>query len=462
MKLGSQWLADVEGGLASAVSLRGNLEVDVAIIGGGFVGLWTAITLKELEPSASVAVLEAGRCGGGASGLNGGFVMSWWPKIASLIRICGQDDAVWLADETTRAVDALGVYLQGRGIDAEYRRAGWLWCATTPMHVGAWNAVAEAAGRLGREHIFRPLPADEIARRTGSDRHLAGICEPINATVHPAKLGRGLAEIAASSGAQIYENTRVTRLERSRPARLHTAAGTVTAGRVVIATNAWAAELPEIKRHFVCVGSSIVATPPIPERLAAIGWSGGESITDSQATVTYYRTTRAGRLVFGKGGGKLFYTGAPGGSAFHNRSGLEEAAADFRRVYPMLADVPLERGWSGPIDRTYDSLPLLGRLGGAPHIVYGIGWSGNGVNPSRIGARILAGLALERGERWTENGLIDRAARRFPPEPFRFLGGALVRGAMLRKDRSELANRPASWITRKLASLAPSGLEDKH
>lgn len=457
----SQWLADVESDLPPPVALERDLSVDVAIIGGGFVGLWTAITLKELEPGLRIAVLERNRCGSGASGLNGGFVMSWWPKIASLARICGRDDALWLADETTNAVRALGPYLAARAVDAEYRQSGWLWTATTPAHVGAWNAVVETAGRLGREQIFSAIPAAEIARRTGSSVHLAGICEPVNATVHPAKLARGLARIAASLGVDLYENTAAETLERSRPARIITPKGTVTADRVVIATNAWAASLPELKRQFVCVGSSIVATPEIPERLAAIGWTGGESITDSQITVTYYRTTRGGRIIFGKGGGRLYYTGEPASAVFNDTSGIAESTADFRRVYPMLADVPLQRCWSGPIDRTYDSLPLLGHLAGAPHLVYGIGWSGNGVNPSRIGGRILAGLVLERRERWTQNGLIDRTARRFPPEPLRYVGGALVRGAMFRKDRRELVGQRPSWLDRKLASLAPAGLEDK-
>ncbi len=458
----SQWLADVESELPPPVALERDLSVDVAIVGGGFVGLWTAIALKELEPGLRIAVLEQNRCGGGASGLNGGFVMSWWPKIASLARICGVDDALWLADETTNAVSALGPYLAAREIDAEYRQSGWLWTATTPAHVGAWNAVVETASRLGRARVFSAQSTAEIARRTGSSVHVAGICEPINGTVHPGKLGRGLARIAAGLGIGLYESTPATGIERTRPARVNTPGGTVTANRVVIATNAWAASLPELKRQFVCVSSSVVATPEIPERLAAIGWTGGESISDSQATVTYYRTTRSGRIIFGKGGGRLYYTGAPASVVFNEPAGIAEAAADFRRVYPMLADVPLERSWSGPIDRTYDSLPLLGHLAGAPHLLYGIGWSGNGVNPSRIGGRILAGLVLERRERWTQNGLIDRVARRFPPEPMRYLGGALVRGAMFRKDRRELADKPPSWLDRKLASLAPSGLEDKH
>ncbi len=457
----SLWLADDSGARAPVRRLDRDISADVAIIGGGFVGLWTALALKELEPGLRVAVLEAGRCGGGASGLNGGFVMSWWPKIASLVGICGVDDALWLADETTRSVAALGPFLDRHGIDAEYRQSGWLWTATAAAHLGAWDSVVETAQRLGRGEVFQGLSPDDIARRTGSAAHLAGICEPVNGTIHPGKLGRGLARIAAEAGIQVYEHSRVETLIRSTPAKLVTRFGTVTADRVVIATNAWGAAVPELKRRFVCVGSAIVATPPIPGRLAEIGWTGGESITDSQATVDYYRTTRDGRIVFGKGGGRLYFTGEPGATAFNDPVGIAEATADFRRTYPMLADMPIERSWSGPIDRTYDSLPLLGTLPGAPHVCYGIGWSGNGVNPSRIGGRILASLALDKRDRWAQNGLVNRAARRFPPEPLRFLGGAIVRAAMARKDRKEIAGGAVSLLDRALARLAPSGLEDK-
>lgn len=461
MRVRSIWQAELPDDPTTAQSLSGDITADVAIIGGGFVGLWTAITLKQLEPDVRVVILEANRCASGASGLNGGFVMSWWPKIASLVRLCGQDDALWLADATTRSVGELGTFLQQHGIDAEYRQAGWLWTATTAAHVGAWDDVVATAQRVGRGDVFQQLSPEAVAQRSGSDAHIAGVCEPINATLHPGKLGQGLARLARTLGVGIYEHTRVTALIRTAPARLVTRGGCVTASRVVVATNAWAASLPELKRQFVCVGSAIVATPPIPARLKEIGWTGGKSITDSQATVNYYRTTRNGRIVFGKGGGRVYFTGVPGKVAFHDPQGIAEATADFRRVYPVLADVPIAQSWSGPIDRTYDSLPLLGSLIHAPHVFYGVGWSGNGVNPSRIGARILVSLVLGKRDRWSENGLVNRKARRFPPEPLRYLGGSVVRAAMTRKDRAEIAGQVPSFITSALARLAPSGLEDK-
>jgi len=459
--MASQWLVDITDQIQRQPELAGDIRVDVAIIGGGFVGLWTAIQLKQLDPSCRVAILEKSRCGEGASGLNGGFVMSWWPKIASLRRLCGDADAVWLADETTRSVATLSSFLDEHGIDAEFVCSGWLWTATTPVHIGAWEKVVLTAHRLGRGDIFQSLSSDEVARRAGSRAHLAGILEPINGTVHPGKLGQGLARIARNLDVRLYEQTRVNRLDRGHPARLVTKRGTVTADKVVIATNAWAASVPELASSFICVTSSIVATPLIPDRLAEIGWTGGESITDSQTTVDFYRTTRSGRIIFGKGGGRLMYTGEPGPAVFNDVAGIDEALQDFRRVYSALADVPIASRWSGPIDRTYDSLPLLGHLPDAPHIVFGVGWSGNGVNPSRIGGRILAGLALDRKERWTENGLVGRRARQFPPEPFRYLGGSVVRGAMARKDAAEITGRRVSTIDRNIARLAPAGLEDK-
>src|SRR5260221_13146804 len=144
----SQWLADVAADLPAVRKLDGDITVDVAIIGGGFVGLWTAIELKELDSACRVAVIEMGRGGGGASGLNGGFVMSWWPKIASLMRICGREDALWLAGQTTQAGADLGGFLRRQGIDAGYRQKGGLWAPTTTSPIGACKVVVGTAGKV--------------------------------------------------------------------------------------------------------------------------------------------------------------------------------------------------------------------------------------------------------------------------------------------------------------------------
>ena len=135
--------------------------------------------------------------------------------------------------------------------------------------------------------------------------------------------------------------------------------------------------------------------------------------------------------------------------------------ADLLATYPMLDQGAISHGWSGPIDRAYDSLPVLGHLKHHPNILYGIGWSGNGVGPSRLGGRILASLALGRDDEWTRSPLVGRRCKAFPPEPFRHLGGRMVRQAVIRKERAELRGRVPAMLDRLLARLAPAGLEDK-
>lgn len=456
----SFWMesSTTDAGVSAPVS--GRHSVDVLIIGGGFVGLWTALTLKELEPDARVMLLEQDVCGGGASGRNGGFVMSWWPKIGTLRSFCDERQARFLGESAERAISELGEFCLQHGIDAHYQQNGWLWTATTPQHIDTWNGTLAACERLGVQP-FERLDAAQVARRTGSTVHLAGVFERSNATVQPALLARGMRRVALEKGIEIHERSGVTGIEPGNPARVSTARGEVEARSVVLATNAWAAALPELASLMVPVNSSIVVTEAVPGRLAKAGWSGGEAITDSQLMVDYYRTTRDGRIAFGKGTGAIAYGSRIGTVFSEDAASLALTEADLRRTYPELADVGLTHRWSGPIDRTYDSLPVFGRLGGHDNLLYGIGWSGNGVGPSRLGGRILASLALGRQDPWSSCPLVERQCRRFPPEPLRYIGGSLVRNAVIRKERAELNGQTPATLDRLLARFAPAGLEDK-
>jgi len=461
MKFEPLWISEISSLPALGVTVKSDMSFDIAIIGGGFVGLWSAIWLKTLEPSLRIAVLERGKIGHGASGLNGGFLMSWWPKIGRLVSLAGKEDAVWLADQTTQNVDEMSNFLAQEQVDTEFERAGWIWTATSQKHAQAWKGVVDKAGRLGREHIFETLSCEEVARRTGSRVHIAGIYERVNAKVHPAKLGHSLGVIAQRRGVEIYESAEVSLITRGRKVQLRVGKHTVSSDQLVIASNIAAEHLPELRRSMVLVTSAIVATAPIPERLEEIGWTGGETVTDSQTRLNYYRTTRSGRIVYGMGVGALSYGNRLTPEVYSDFSGIRITERNFRRVYPMLIDVPLEYGWSGPIDRTYDGLPLIGRFHNAPNISYGVGWSGNGVGPSRIGGRILAGLALNRTERWTDNSFVNRIGRKFPPEPIRYFAGSTVRASVARKDDCEIEGRSAPIYHRVLAKLAPAGTEDK-
>ena len=457
----SLWLRETLPDGPSLPPLRGAARADVAIAGGGFVGLWSAIRIKQADPACDVVVLEQDICGGGASGRNGGMVLSWWPKLASLVTVCGDDEAVRLGRASEAAIEELRAFCEAHEIDCDFRRGGLLWTATTPAQTGAWDAVVALTERLGVDAFERLGPA-EVARRAGSPAHLAGVFEHRAATVQPAALARGLRRVALELGVRIFENTKLTGFTRERPLAIRTdGGGLLAAEKLIVAMNAWAANLPELRRSLVVVSSDIVATAPIPDRLREIGWSGGEGITDSQMMVNYYRTTRDGRIAFGKGTAGLSYRGRI--SADFDRSARRSAmvAAEFRRAYPNLADVAIEQDWGGPIDRTTNSIPILGHLGGREHILYGVGWSGNGVGPSVVGGKVLASLALGRRDEWSQTRLIDRTWERFPPEPVRYLGGQAVREAVIRKERAERSGRQPSQIAVRLAKLAPAGLEDK-
>jgi putative aminophosphonate oxidoreductase len=456
----SLWLQEALGGAEEdAPRLEGDEKADVCIVGGGYTGLWTAIRLKEHDPGLDVVLVEGDVCGGGPSGRNGGFVLSWWAKYAKLEHIVGADEALRLCRASAGAVEAIGGFCSANGINAHFRHDGWLWAATSAAQIGAWEETVAATERHG-EQVFERLEPVEVARRAGSPTHLAGVLEQSGATVQPALLARGLRRVALERGVRIFERSPMTRLERSRPPQVHTPGGIVTAERVVLAMNAWLAQIGELSRSIFVLASDIVATERVPERLAEIGLTDGVAISDSRLLVNYYRTTLDGRIAFGQGGG-LIARGGQIGRDFHGAappSRAEEVARSFRELYPRLADVATPVSWTGPIDRSHDGLPLFGRLGGRPDIVFGAGYSGNGVGPCFLGGRMLSSLALGLDDEWAHSALLLAPRGGFPPEPIRYIGAHVVRAAVARKERGEDAGKAAGPLTSFVAGLAPAGL----
>ena len=453
----SLWLEEALAGESDAPPLETEEHADVCIVGGGFTGLWTALFLKQHDPGLDVVIVEADVCGGGPSGRNGGFVMSMWSKILKLELLCGEDEALRVAHAAADAVAAIGAFCDENGIDAHYRYDGWLWAATGEAQLGAWDETLEAAERLGVEAFVRLAP-DEAAARGGSPTHLAGVFEPTCATVQPALLARGLRRVALERGVRIFEHTPMLKLERSSPARVHTTLGAVTAGTVVLALNAWLAQLPELSRSLAVIASDMIATDPVPDRLEEIGLTSGIAISDSRLLVNYYRTTLDGRIAFGRGGGALTRRGRIGPEFSGPSPRPDDVAGSFRAIYPALADVGIPSSWTGPIDRSLDGLPFFGSLPGRSDLLYGCGYSGNGVGPSYLGGRILTSLALGLDDEWTRSPLAQGPHGRFPPGPIKDLGAPIVRAAVARKERAEDAGRRPGRVSVFVAGLAPAGL----
>jgi glycine/D-amino acid oxidase-like deaminating enzyme len=440
-----------------APELDGDTKADVCIVGGGLAGLWTAIAIKQRAPSTDVAIVEADICGGGASGRNSGMVLSQWAKFSALEAFCGAKDAIRLGHEFGNAASNIEAFCHEHGIDAEFRRDGWIWGATCARQVGSWNGIL-AAHAKHNIHVFRPLTSAEISERTGSRSFLAGIYDPTAATLHPGKWVRGLRRVALQRGVRIYENSPMTRLERSAPPIVRTAKGSVIAARVVLTMNAWSLGLPELRGAILVIASDDAVTEPAPDLLDKIDYKAKPLMGDSQTFVTGFRTTGDHRFNPGVSGGIIGF-GTMQGQRFEGRSIREDdMRACVQRGHPALAGLTFADSWCGPIDRTQSGLPLFGPLPTCPDIFYGYGFSGNGLSTTPIAGRILASLALGAKDEWSQCGLVRPAQSWLPPEPFRYVGALMVRAAIKRKDALAYEDREPGFLVRRLAALAPGGI----
>ena len=429
------------------------VRADVCIVGGGYTGLWTALELRRRSPDSPVVVLESDICGGGASGRNGGFATSWWDELPELVHRFGEAGAL-VARRGELAGDRRDrrVPRRARAI-AGFRQGGNLSVATCRAQVGKWKPIAEALARTGRSGRMVELTGDEIRERTGTPLALGGVLFPDGATVHPAFYARGLRAAALAAGVRIYEHTPMLALRRDRPALVETPRGSVEADAVVLATNAWLARMRELRRAIVPVASYIVLTEPAPERIARIGWTSGVALGDERLLVHYTHVTHDGRVAFGRGGGAIGGLGRIPRAMEHDQRVTRIVAADFRRFFPELADLRLTHAWGGPIDRAPGHMPFGGQLDGAPHVHYFAGYSGNGVAPTRIGARVLASLVLGERDELTATGIGDGPPGYLPPEPLRTIGGVVVRTAVRRAEAAEEREHrpdPLSAIGRRL------------
>jgi len=480
-----------------ASPLRGSITADVVVLGGGYTGLWTALRIRELEPGARVVLLEADICGGGPSGRNGGFVTGWWDELPTLLDRFGEAGARSVARAMDGAVDEIGRWTAEHAVDAWYTKAGSISVSAAPAQDGKWTAAVEACRALGEGDKYVALTPEAVAERVVSPVMRAGAFMPIAATVQPAILARGLRRVALERGVVILEGTRVTELdgerpgwtgrigaegrrapERSggtrgsagrgrgvrggvgRPVRVRTTSpagdGEVIAGAAVVAMNAWAAAWPSFGRGLVTWSSYIVLTEPIPERLAELGWTDGEGVADARFTLHYLRTTRDGRIAIGGGGGRAGFGGRIGPAFTDDARSAARAAAGLRRLFPSLRGVRIEDAWGGPIDIAADHLPVVASVPGRP-IHFALGYSGNGVGPSVVAGRLLAGLAVDRpadgSDPLAPPALVGGRLRAFPPEPFRYAGARVIREAIVRREAAEERGAPVSPWLRELTRL---------
>jgi glycine/D-amino acid oxidase-like deaminating enzyme len=441
------WLRDADDGDRSPPLAR-DLDVDVAIVGGGYTGLWSALALRERAPELRVAVLEAQFCGHGPSGRNGGFCHGYWSYLPTLRELFGDERALELCRAADRIVPGIREFLERRGENAWLREGGMLKVSTTPSQDASVEVSIAAAREVGRPEEAEPREAPGV-----SPRFRRGVFFRDGATVHPGRLVRALRRAVLDVGVELFEGTRARlRGDGSLAANGHT----VRARDVVVGTNAAAAEWRPVRGRLTVFGSYVVLTEPVPELLEGIGWTAGEAIVDARMFLHYFRTTDDGRVLMGSGSGPIGFGGRIDRRFTHDAPTAARAELGLRRLLPGLADAKVEASWGGPIDVAADHLPFIGTVPGT-RVHYGLGYSGHGVGPSWLAGRALSSLVLDAEDEWARLPLVNRRVATVPREPFRRLGGGAIRAAILACEEAEDGGRRAP-LPARLGAWAPRAL----
>jgi glycine/D-amino acid oxidase-like deaminating enzyme len=420
------------------------IDADLCIVGGGYTGLWAALYAKQLDSSREVVLLEATRCGGGASGRNGGFMesslthgtnngLTRFPDEIDQIERLGLENFEALA----RDVDELG-------IDAELERTGDLVVALEPHELPDLPEEVELMRRFGyevelldavqtRAQVDSPLFLGALWTRTGS------------ALVHPGKLGDGLRAAADRAGVRVYEYSPARALHAAGAGvSVATEAGVVNAGGALLATSAYPSLLPAVRRYIAPVYDYALVTEPLdPDRCEAIGWRGRQGLSDMGNQFHYSRLTADGRILWG-GYDAVYRYGGPVGPE------LDEHDPTFARLsqhlftaFPQLEGVRFTHRWGGAIDTCSRFSVFFGRaLGG--RVAYALGYTGLGVGASRFGGRVALDLLDGRTSEATELEMVRRRPLPFPPEPLRTAVIQLTRNRLAAADRQE--GRRGLWL----------------
>ena len=419
-------------------------NVDIAIVGGGFTGLWTAYYLKWLQPDLDVVVLEAMTVGFGASGRNGGWCMG---------TAAGVDDL--LADPTTRdsgarvllemmaTVDEVRRVCQAENIDCHYAKGGTLAVAHAPFMVKRLRAEVDGYGDHGFAEYCHWLPPEEARRRINCTRNHGAIYTPHCAAIHPARLARGLGEAIRRRGVRVFESTPVLDIHNTTAV---TTRGTLKADIVIRATEGYTDSLASHKRRLIPLYSLMVATEPLPDEVwDEIGILRRETFDDRRRATTYGQRTADGRIAFG-GNERYLFGSKRNPFITPENTRFTELESTLKQMFPILENYEITHRWGGLMGITTDGQPYvyLNRIQG-----FGAagGYVGEGVGAANLVGRIMADLILERDTDITHLPWVNDDPSRWPIEPLRWLGGTTLTFLANQADRVELSQgeRSTFW-----------------
>jgi glycine/D-amino acid oxidase-like deaminating enzyme len=429
---------------AAAAPLGTDTRCDLAVVGAGFTGLWSALLAKEADPSADVVVLEGRTAGWAASGRNGGFCSaSLTHGIANgAARFPGELAAL---DRLGRQnLDAVEAAVARYRIDCDFARTGALDVATEPYQVEPLREDVAAARRLGHDAVF--LDEAAVRAEVASPTYLAGAWDRSDtALVDPARLAWGLRATVRALGVRLYEDSPVESLERDGSGvRLRTRRATVHAGRAVLATNAFPGLLRRMRPYTVPVYDYALMTEPLSAaQLDAIGWRNRQGIGDVGNQFHYYRLSADNRILWG-GYDAIYHWRNGIAPEFEQRAEtFERLAGHFFATFPQLDGLRFTHRWGGVID-TSTRFFAFQRTALDRRVAYSLGYTGLGVGATRFAAQVMLDLLAGRDTEATALRAVRSRPLPFPPEPLRSAGIALTRRALARADRRQ--GRRGPWL----------------
>ncbi len=434
----SFWLETAGEPLVPRPALTHSSDVDVAILGGGYTGLWTAYYLLRENPGLSVAVLEKEIVGFGASGRNGGWCSSKFPVSPGMLEHrYGRSAARQLMLAMNASVDEVARFCEGEQVDAHFHKGGILTLARGAHQLPVIRTAYAGYERLGLGDQYRLLSAEEANEHMRVTKVCGALYATENASLHPGRLIRGLGRAVESRGGIIYEQTEVKGFAGGATPRLLSAGGELRARKaLVLAGEAYLTRLPKLHRCLLPVYSLISLTEPLTaEQWSQIGWQNRESVASAKLTVDYLTRTADGRILFGSRGAPYRF-----GSRISDQQDRDlETHSRIQRMvvewFPMLEKIKFTHNWGGPVGMPRDWMPTAS-FDPATRIASARGYTGQGVSTTNLTGRILAGLILGRR---TELGALPLAQRTSPNwelEPLRWLAVRYAQKAFLRIDEA--------------------------
>ena len=451
----SYWLETCGEDLVARSRLAGDRVVDVAILGGGFSGLWTAYHLLRARPDLEVAIVEREVCGYGASGRNGGWCSPRFPlEPAALISRFGIDGARAILKSVEAAAAYVGEICEREGIDAHYRTTGVLSLARSPKQAASLSNTLATFARLGMDGPLRLLSAGEAFERVHATNIHAGLSTSIGAAVHPGRLARGLARVVERLGGTIYEGTAATKLRTGADAAIVTAAGDLSARLAVVAAGeAYLTGLPRFHRSLLPMSSMIVLTEPLSESLwSELGWQGGECLSSLAHTKNYLTRTADGRILYGSRGANYRFGSRMDDAAIRDETVFEWMCGCVREWWPALEGVRFTHAWGGYLGIPRDWMPTV-TFDRQSRLAQLHGYTGRGVATSSLFGKLLGGLITDQCTGLEKLPFHRSEGKRWEPEPFRWLGVRYVQNAFSRIDEADAAGRAPPFDASIAAAL---------